>query len=71
MRNVQLKIPPFFAYIMNTGTSDWFVLERNMGKETTIRDLLTDLKLSNAEFRKAIFNPDTETLYGQIDILLN
>jgi molybdopterin converting factor small subunit len=71
MGKVQLKIPPFFAYIINPGASDWFVLERDIGKETTIRDFLTDLALNNAEFRKVIFNPDIETLCDQIDIVLN
>ena len=71
MGKVQLKIPPFFAYIMHPGASDWFVLEREIGKETTICDLLTDFALSNSEFHKVVFNPDIETFCDQIDIVLN
>jgi molybdopterin converting factor small subunit len=71
MGKVQLKIPPFFAYIMDPGASDWFVLERDLGKETTICDLLTDLALSNSEFRAAVFNPDEETISDRINIVLN
>ncbi len=71
MGNVKLKIPPFFAVMIDPNASDWFVLEREIGKETTVRDLLTDLALSNPKFREAIFNPDTETFGDQIDIVLN
>ena len=71
MGKIQLKIPPFFAYLMHPGTSDWFVLERDLEKETTIRDLLTDLALSNSEFRAAVFNPDEETVSDRINIVLN
>ena len=71
MGKVQLKIPPFFAYIIDPEASDWFVLERDIGKETTIRELLTNIALSNAKFRKAVFNPDEGTVSDQIDIVLN
>ena len=71
MAKIQLKIPPFFAYIIHPGTSDWFVLEREIGKETTIRDLLINIALSNAEFRKAVFNPDEVTVSDRIDIVLS
>jgi molybdopterin converting factor small subunit len=68
---VQLKIPPFFAYIMESSTSDWFVLEREIGKETTICNLLTDIAISNSEFREVVFNPDTGIISDQINIILN
>jgi len=71
MGKVQLKIPPFFAYIMDPGASDWFVLERDLEKATTIRDLLTDLALSNSEFRAAVFNPAEGTVSDRINIVLN
>ena len=71
MGKVQLKIPPFFAYIMDSGASDWFVLEKEIGNETTLCDLLTDLALSNSEFHKAVFNPDERTISDQINIILN
>ena len=71
MGKVQIKIPPFFAYIMDPGASDWFVLEREIGKETTICDLLTDIALSNSEFRAAVFNPAEGTVSDRINIVLN
>ena len=58
MEKVQLKIPPFFAYIMDPDTSDWFIIEKEIGKETTIRDFLTDLAANNSGFRDVVFNPD-------------
>ena len=71
MGKVQLKIPPFFAYIMRPGASDWFVVEREIEKDISIYDLLTDLALSNSEFHKTIFNPDDGTISDQINIILN
>ena len=71
MEKVQLKIPPFFAYIMDPNASDWFVLEKEIGQETTIRDFLTDLSLNNSEFRDLVFNPDDGTVGDQIDIVIN
>jgi molybdopterin converting factor small subunit len=71
MGKVQLKIPPFFAYIMHPGASDWFVLEKEMANETTICDLLTGLALNNSEFRKVVFNPGERTISDQINIILN
>jgi len=71
MGKIQLKIPPFFAYLMHPGTSDWFVLERDLEKETTIRDLLTNIAFTNAEFRKGVFNPDEGTVSDRINIVLN
>ena len=71
MGKVQLKIPPFFAYIMDPSASDWFVLEKEIGKETTIRDFLTDLASNNSEFRDVVFNPDEGTVCDQIDIVIN
>ena len=71
MGKVQLKIPPFFAYMMDPKASDWFVLERDIGKETTIRDFLTDIVSSNSEFRETVFNPDDWTVSDRINIVLN
>ena len=71
MGKVQLKIPPFFAYIMDPNASDWFVLEKEIGGETTIRDFLTELASNNSEFRDVVFNPDEGTVSDQIDIVIN
>ena len=71
MEKVQLKIPPFFAYIIDPDVSDWFILEKEIGKETTIRDFLTDLAVNNSGFRDVVFNPDEGTVGDQIAIVIN
>ena len=68
---VRLKIPPFVACMINPGAADWLVLERRIGKETTVRDLLTECSLNDSVFRKVVFNPDAGTLGDQLDIVLN
>ena len=71
MEKVQLKIPPFFAYIMDPDTSDWFIIEKEIGKETTIRDFLTDLAANNSGFRDVVFNPDEGAVSDQIAVVIN
>jgi molybdopterin converting factor small subunit len=71
MGKVQLKIPPFFAYIMDPTASDWFILEREIGKGATIRDFLTDLASNNSGFREVVFNPDEGIVGDQIGIVIN
>jgi molybdopterin converting factor small subunit len=71
MGKVILKIPPFFAWVMNPKASDWFVLDRQIGEKTTVGDLLTGLASSNPDFRNAVFNPAEGTLHDGINIVLN
>ncbi|MGP8080251.1 MAG: MoaD/ThiS family protein [Dehalococcoidales bacterium] len=71
MAKVTLKIPPFFAYVMNPKAADWFVLDKQIGEKTTVCDLLTELALGNPDFRQAVFNPDEGTVYDGINIVLN
>jgi molybdopterin converting factor small subunit len=71
MAKVTLKVPPFFASMMNSSASDWFILERNIGKETTVCNLLTNIAVNNREFRDAVFNPDEGKIGDRIDIVLN
>ena len=52
MAKVTLKIPPFFAYVMNPKAADWFVLDKQIGEKTTVCDLLTELALGNPTFAK-------------------
>jgi molybdopterin converting factor small subunit len=71
MAKVTLKVPPFFACVMNPKASDWFVLDRQIGEKTTLCDLLTELALNNVEFRNAVFNPDEGIVHDGINIVLN
>ena len=68
---VQLKIPPWIASMLNTPSSDWLILEKEIGKDTTIGNLLAELASSNDEFKKAVFNPDTRKSSGQVMVSLN
>jgi len=71
MGRVQLKIPPWVAVMLNTPSSDWLTLEKEIGKETTIGNLLSELALGNTEFKEAVFNPDTGKSSRQVMIFLN
>lgn len=71
MRRVRLEIPPSLAGIFEGQGSDWFILEKEIGEEATIRDLLTDLAFSYADFRKAIFEPDTGKVSDEVLVVLN
>ncbi len=71
MGMVQLKIPPWITSMLNTPRSDWLILEKEVGMDTTIGDLLSELALSNNEFKKAVFDSDTGKSSGQVMISLN
>ncbi|MFC1937269.1 MoaD/ThiS family protein [Chloroflexota bacterium] len=71
MGRVKLKIPPWVASMLNTPSSDWLILEKEIGKETTIGHLLAELALGNPEFQKAVFDPDTGKSSGQVMFFLN
>ena len=71
MAKVTLKVPPFFARVLNPESSDWFVLDRQIGEKTTLCDLLAELAISNIEFRNAVFNPDEGIINDGINIILN
>ena len=71
MGMVQLKIPPWIASMLNTPSSDWLILEKEIEKGTTIGDLLSEMALSNNEFKENVFDPDTGKSSGQVVVSLN
>jgi len=71
MGKVQLKFPSSFAGVLNAQGSDLSVLEKEIGEETTIGDLLADLAFSYTDFRKVVFNPDTGKVGDQVNVILN
>ncbi len=71
MGKVRLKFPASFASMLNAQGSDLVVLEKEIGEETTIGGLLTDLAFSYTDFRKVVFNPDTGKVSDQINVVLN
>ncbi len=71
MGKVRLKITPSLASTLNAQGSDWFTLEKEIGKGATLGDLLADLAFSYIDFRKVVFNPDTGKVSDQIMVILN
>ncbi len=71
MGKVRLKFPASFASMLNAQGSDLVILEKEIGEETTIGDLLADLAVSYTDFRKVVFNPDTGKVSDQVNVVLN
>ena len=71
MGRIRLKIPPWVAGMLNTPSSDWLILEQEIGGEATVGNLLAELALDSPEFRKAVFDPDTGKSSGQVMVFLN
>ncbi len=71
MGKIQLRIPPWIASMLGEEGSVWFVLEKEIGDESTVGDLLRDLTASNANFRKAVFNPDLGKISDQLIVVIN
>ena len=71
MDKVQLKITPSLASIFDTHSSDWLVFDMEIGKGTTVRDLLADLAFRHPDFRKMVFNPDIGKVSDQVMVFLN
>jgi len=68
---VRLKFPASFASRLNAQGSDLVILEKEIGEEATIGDILTDLAFSYTDFRKVVFNPDTGKVSDQVNVVLN
>ena len=71
MGKVRLKFPASFARMLNAQGSDLVLLEKEIGEEATIGDLLADLASSYSDFAKVVFNPDTRKVSDQVNVILN
>ncbi len=71
MGKVRLKFPALFASMLDAQGSDLVILEKEIGEEATIGDLLADLAFSYTDFRKVVFNPDTGKVSDQVNVVLN
>ena len=71
MGRVQLKIAPSLASMLGAKNYDWLIAEKDIGEGAIIRDLLANLASDNADFRKAIYNPDTGQISNQVMLILN
>ncbi len=71
MAKVRIEIPPWVASMLNAQHTDSLILEKEVGEETTLSDLLADLTSSYADFDKVVFNPDTGKVTDQVLVVLN
>ncbi len=71
MGKVRLEISPDLAGVLNAESYDWLILERQLGENTTIGDLLADLAFSNADFSRAVYDPHAAKVGDQIMVVLN
>ncbi len=71
MVKIQLKIPPWIALMLNTGGTDWSVVEMEVEEGTTIGKLLADIASGNTNFKKGVFDPETKQVNNLISIILN
>ena len=71
MGKVKLKITPWIARMMDISSADWLTLEKEIGEEATIGDLLVELASAHPEFRNAVFDPDVGIFENQVMIFLN
>jgi len=68
---VRLEFPASFASVLNAQGSDLVTLEKEIGEEATISDLLAELAFSYTDFRKVVFDPDTGEVGDQVNVVLN
>ncbi len=71
MGKVQLRIPPWIASVLGEKDDSWFILEKEIGEGCTVGDLFGDLTAGNANFCKAVFNPDVGKVNEQLLVFLN
>lgn len=71
MSEVQIEIPPWVASMLNTPSSNWLILKKEIGEKATVGNLLAELALDNPEFRRTVFDPDTGKSSGQVMVFLN
>jgi sulfur carrier protein ThiS len=71
MTTVRLKLPVWIARMMNVKSSDWDIIERKLPEGATIGSLLSELALTYADFRKAIFDPDAKKVSEELHVVLN
>ncbi len=71
MGKVRLEISPSLVGVVGEGGANWFIQEKTERAWATVGDLLTDLALTHADFRQAVFDPDTGEVSDQIIIVLN
>jgi molybdopterin converting factor small subunit len=68
---VRIRLPSHIARMLEPGTSGWLELEKEVGAETTVSELLSGLVLTHPGFRQWVFNPDVGVVNEQVNVVLN
>ena len=68
---VKIKLPSWVAVIIEPKSSGWLTIEKPIGEDTTINDILLDFIEAYSGFRQAVFNPDTGLPTEQLNFVLN
>ena len=71
MVKVQLRIPPWIASMLKVAGTDWSIVEMEIEEGTTVGKLLADIAIGNTDFRKGVFDSDTEQVNNLINVILN
>lgn len=71
MDKVRLKITPSLASLINEQSSDWIILEKEVGESAAITDLLADVAFGHTDFRKALFDSETRKVSDEVMVVLN
>ena len=57
--------------MLDIPSADWLTIEKKIGEQTTIGDLLVEMAAGHPEFQDAVFSPDTGLVENQIMIFIN
>ncbi|MFH0846493.1 MAG: hypothetical protein V1894_00335 [Chloroflexota bacterium] len=71
MGRIQLRISPLLASLLKNQSSGWLSLDKEIGDDTTIGDVLTDLASVNKSSRTAVFDSESGETSDQLMIMLN
>ena len=71
MAKVRVRLPPHIAQTLDSNSSGWLVLEREITEKATVSNLLASLVVNYPGFRETVFNPDVGLVNEQIGVVLN
>ena len=71
MAKVRIRLPSHIARMLDPEASGWRELEKEIGEDTTVSELLSGLVLTCPGFRQLVFNTDVGLVNEQIHVVLN
>ena len=71
MAGVRIRLPPHIANVLGAEGNSWLEVEREIGPETTVLELLSSLVVTFPGFRESVFNPDVGLVNEQMNVVLN